>query len=285
VDNKYVSRKKSKYDNSYTISGGMELKALVHSVPDVVTNILNMGSINLQAQMDAPFLLADSPGEVAKILNKIVNLEEIDRALFNASKKIRSIETDYKLDTTRVENVKKELSKYDYLEEMEFAISLVEENQTKLMELIAKIDLARELVSQSDTIYEDLQELNDVLALEPTINELMEKMGMYWKTIEVMDEYAGLLDNIEIFELKKAKVEKYLTMETVVKDLLNKCDEHESLGIVIKDLREALDIFKLNDTVVKRLDKEIKKDEKEFHTRMGKNCPLCGQALMRKWGC
>jgi len=54
-------------------------------VPAPVAEALNLGDLNVQHQFDTPFLLFDSPGQVARYLNRVVSLDVIDAALANAA--------------------------------------------------------------------------------------------------------------------------------------------------------------------------------------------------------
>jgi DNA repair protein SbcC/Rad50 len=80
-----VKRNKDIDENSYTIidTEDKELKfeAIGKDVPEDVQLLLNMGEVNIQKQLDAPFLLSESAGEIARFFNEIIHLEDIDKAL------------------------------------------------------------------------------------------------------------------------------------------------------------------------------------------------------------
>jgi len=85
-----VSRTKGQSDNTYQINNGEKFKAFGLSVPDPVKNLLNISDINFQNQMDAPFLLSSSSGEVSRYLNNIVNLEKIDTSIANITRRLKN---------------------------------------------------------------------------------------------------------------------------------------------------------------------------------------------------
>ena len=80
VDGQLITRYKHDNKHGYKI-GKTDLKAIGTDVPEEVSTILNIDEINLQQQFDKPFLLADSPGEVAQHFNKVAHLENMDRAI------------------------------------------------------------------------------------------------------------------------------------------------------------------------------------------------------------
>ena len=95
-----VSRLKSKEGNAYEIAAPKrktsEFKAFKTTIPVEVSETVNMDDINLQTQLDAPFLLSSSAGDVAKVLNKVANLTSIDTSISNIRKKSLAISSDIK---------------------------------------------------------------------------------------------------------------------------------------------------------------------------------------------
>jgi hypothetical protein len=75
-----ITLAKTKTKSSYRF-GDEELKAIGADVPDVVQRAANMSELNIQKQLDKPYLICDSPGEVAKTFNRITRLEKPDQAV------------------------------------------------------------------------------------------------------------------------------------------------------------------------------------------------------------
>lgn len=67
-------------DYGYTLDGG-EYLACAKTQPADITKALNLNATNFQCQHDPHFLLSLTPGQAAKEINKIVALEDIDKAL------------------------------------------------------------------------------------------------------------------------------------------------------------------------------------------------------------
>ena len=79
-----IGRIRSKKENQYKI-GDKTLKAFRSEPPEEVNKILNISDMNFQGQFDYPFWFKDTPGEISKRLNSIVNLSIIDSSLSNHS--------------------------------------------------------------------------------------------------------------------------------------------------------------------------------------------------------
>jgi exonuclease SbcC len=90
ADDAEITRIRNKDTNGYVVNG-KSLNAVRSDVPEDVSNALRMDMVNIQRQLDAPFLLADSPGEVARVFNRTVRLDIIDRVLKNADRARRDL--------------------------------------------------------------------------------------------------------------------------------------------------------------------------------------------------
>lgn len=75
-----VIRSRDKKENQYSLNGET-FKAFGTQVPEPIGKALGFQDVNLQAQMDAPFLLSATPGEVARYLNAVMGLDKIDDSL------------------------------------------------------------------------------------------------------------------------------------------------------------------------------------------------------------
>ena len=92
-----LTRGKGKDLNGYQIDDNEPLEALGKGgLPDQVVNFYNTNDVNLQEQMDKPFLIGSTPPEVAKFLNTIVDMTEIDVYLSVVESKKRSTNKDIK---------------------------------------------------------------------------------------------------------------------------------------------------------------------------------------------
>lgn len=81
-----VIRFRDSKKNGYKINE-QTLVAVGQNQPVEVRQILGLSEINFQAQHDPPFLLGMTPGQIAKEINKIVDLEAIDKILSKVKSK------------------------------------------------------------------------------------------------------------------------------------------------------------------------------------------------------
>jgi len=187
LDETSITRLKTNSRNEYQIGDGEPFKAFGQGVPDEVTKLLNIKLLNIQQQMDSPFLLDDSPGEVAKALNEAVNLDSIDTALYNIGKQqkdaqqeitnLKGSEKPYKQG--RIPALKEELAGYDYLEKMESDLLRLTELDKRFNEIDKQADSIDGIISQHDKITAEQAEFALFLKIEPDICLLQEKAVLF----------------------------------------------------------------------------------------------------------
>lgn len=94
-------------------------EAIRMDVPEQIDSVLNLNEVNIQKQMDSPFLLSESAPDVARFLNKTIRLDLIDTILGNAESKRRKINADIKSFDNEIVTIEKELENYTNIEEAE----------------------------------------------------------------------------------------------------------------------------------------------------------------------
>jgi len=127
----YVHRLKNNKNNLYKIKldwmGTIETYDKVGTqVPDEVSKVINIDSINLQQQLDGPFLLNLSSGAVAQHFNKVAHLEKLDVGVEHLKRQIRKTESKKNNALEQIASIKEELKKYDNLEQIEGELKVVE---------------------------------------------------------------------------------------------------------------------------------------------------------------
>ena len=79
LDGVPVTRRKRPV-NAYVIDGKKD-EAFGVSIPEHVAEFMNVSEINFHDQSDRPFMVFDTPGERGRIINRVVDITEIDRAI------------------------------------------------------------------------------------------------------------------------------------------------------------------------------------------------------------
>jgi DNA repair exonuclease SbcCD ATPase subunit len=135
VDGKTVVRIQGKARNEYDLNGKVFKAFGKGTVPSPVARLLKMDPVNFQWQLDPPFWFTESAGQVSKNLNRIVNLEVIDRTMELAAQGVRR--AAQVLDTSKARlaaadlEVRKRKWIVEYHDELQRIISLQAAYQEK----------------------------------------------------------------------------------------------------------------------------------------------------------
>ena len=160
--------------------------------PQEVQALFNMNNINISAQMDAPFLLSSSPGEVAQILNRVVNLDVIDTATSNIRKKKLEVDRELSAAEIRIDELNKQFTEYAYLEELEKDIVVLEALQNRKKTAQGEKALLQELITQCQGILKGQQAWYELLKAESILLETLILSGKRELTSSACDALLGL---------------------------------------------------------------------------------------------
>jgi exonuclease SbcC len=204
-----IKRKRSSNFNGYTLLQNnvkTDLEAIGLDVPEQVSKLLNLSEVNIQKQMDAPFLLSESASEVARFLNKEIRLDLIDKILSNAESKRRKYNSDIKQYEIEISEIEKELEKFETLEEAERLNTQLSEVETLIESIedkkegleILKADHARYLKIIQNYVkipFKNIEEIiSELDSIKKEENEIKEQ-------IETLEDYKENYDS----ELEKVK--------------------------------------------------------------------------------
>ena len=180
ADDLLVGRERDKSNNVYTIgpADGKDLKELPPGtgVPEEIANALNMGPINIQRQHDPPFLLADNPGEVAKVLNRVANLTSIDKAQSAIRKRVLGVGADVRSAETYLGEIEANQQGFSDLDDRATDLGRAEKLETALGELERKAIQLRQIVNNIKGKQSQLEGVEDFLEAEDVVEDAMKIM-------------------------------------------------------------------------------------------------------------
>lgn len=194
------------YEYGVTAAAAPEiLEAIGTEVPEQITSLFNFTEVNISKQMDAPFLLSESSGEVARFFNKIIRLDLIDRVLSTAESKRKSI--------------KKEI-------ESQTALQTSLNNQ---LNVLSWTDIAEKT-------------LNKCLRVNERLAVKKESFNDLFATIETYTGYEKLISD---FNWIGPAEESFTAVESLFREIALKQADAELLGQLIKDFRTNREIIAL----------------------------------------
>ena len=269
-----ISRIKGDKDNTYILNGNT-LKAFGTEVPEDVKVALAISELNLQKQMDAPFLLSESPGEVARILNQIANIDNIDASLKRIDSSIRSNKSEISFNETELEKSEKELKKVEWVLDAERDFENIKHSETSYQHKKEMFDELLQLINKSEFIKfvkydikkaeKDIENINDLvgkhlklltqtISIKNKINDFLKIEIINYDTQLAMTDINKIrIKDAEISNIKKAKIE--------ISDLVL---SYENKKGFLREMKEDI-IF---------CEKRIKELAPEM-------CPVCGQRWLK----
>ena len=268
-----VARVRSDGRNGYDV-GGVELGAIGMDVPAQVTQLLNMSSINISSQHDAPFLLAETAGDVAKYLNKLIHLDLIDVVLSNAESERRGIKKDIAGAETEIADAKKELDSLSWVDK---AAELLEELKKKEQLQLTKREEQGDLTARIATIRNSANLVAEGSAVVTKFQsiDLLTPLGKKKELDVKISSFARLIGSIEAANLVVGRG----ALVSKVGGLFEKIDtfltEKKVAEKAYKELSSwVTKIEEIEGELGNKRSKLIKLEEE-----MPAVCPLCGKLL------
>lgn len=180
-DGHSVSRSREANSNLYRLDE-REYSAFSNQVPVDIEQLLNLSEDSFQLQHDPAYWLSLSPGQVAKELNHVINLELIDRCQANISSELRKARAVVEVTKNRLETAKKEAEELQWVKEASRSLQAIIAQKKALDDKLIKINKLvgvglhqRELQNAANAKPEALLgKLNRVLELKNRLSKLQD---------------------------------------------------------------------------------------------------------------
>lgn len=246
-----------------------------YGIPDVIQEALKTGDLNFQLQQDGFFLIGKSPPEVGRYINSIIDLDVIDMSLKHANSRSLSITSSRKGVEAEIENLKTELNEFEWLEEVEISISLLEKKDRDIALNKAKAMDLKNLIRECESCLLELERSKVLLSWEPDLNKLIQQNENIDKEVRKADKLESIISLLE-------KAESELKIQSKIIEHKQELLDLEELYSRLENSKKAKDelelwIESIYTTKVKKfgIQSELDQLEKEFHTLMPNICPLC----------
>lgn len=269
-----IVRRKSKVTkNTYSI-GDKTLEAIGMDVPEEVAISLNLSDVNIQRQHDSPFLLSESPGEVARFFNKIVHFDAIDKYLSTIESKKRKTKADVEMCKENVKRLDAKIPQYDWVQDAERLLEKIHATETELLSIhdAELIQQTREHTAMTGS----LQTLKEVIAKStklctvidaklPKISEHTTKYENLLESLGGYNRYNALLQNGVETTYADKLLRKIERMSPLVADMTGQCTTAQS----------SIDQYKASAIAYQKAKEEIA----SLEASLPSVCPTCGKEL------
>lgn len=254
-----------------------EWNAVGTGVPETVQQTLNISDLSWQSQMDPPFLLSDSPGEVARTLNEVADLDKIDSTLVNINRMARDNRQQLTECAQRKQQLEIELSQYRRLDGQLKMIVLLKEQERKAGELDALWDTGERLVRE-------VKRSNDKLAPIKQIadkgNELAVLMSMERKAEgleSLVEKGEAVRTEIAHLRVRLERVKDTADSEAMLDGLLDMVGQLKGAEDTIDRMGNQLADLEDTKMALQTVTVNLKRLETKWHEQFPEICPLCGK--------
>ena len=211
VDDDWVERSAGKSRNLYKWSvDSSDFKAFGAGVPEEIQDLLKLSDINLQPQLDAPFLLSESAGGVARHFNDVANLDVIDLATSNVNKLESRLKNRIQTLIKSSEELEEKLTLYDGLDEIEKELYEVEALDNRIKNLYSDKDKLVEIIGDLKIVQEDIRKKEPFLKLSDELEDCITVRDKVRDYLGWILDLGNLIDSIRETE-SQIKISKSIT--------------------------------------------------------------------------
>lgn len=172
VDGHKITRERSNTTNIYKLDRLKPFKAIGTNCPVEISRIFNMKAINIQSQHDAPFLLDDSPGEVAKHFNRVARIDVIHTATKNVNAWQRDIESEIGRQETNKKELTEDLKAFENIDGISGELAVLENIYRQLIRLLREQSELALAIKQLRLVRKEKVRLLNTLKFEEKVNNL-----------------------------------------------------------------------------------------------------------------
>lgn len=193
IDGHVITRRRDKDFNGYILDDQV-FEATRNSVPPQVAAVLGLGEVNVQRQLDSPFLLSMSAGDVSRYINSLVDLSRIDTWMTSVKSKSQSLSKDVERYTDAVAARQAEVDSYDWLPGLESLSATLVDIENRSKKLGSEMDVANDSMSR-------YEELRSALASLPDLENVYALLGCIDSNVKkssaIEAEYAPLAQSVD----------------------------------------------------------------------------------------
>ena len=257
-----ISRLRTASKNAYYIDGE-QFRAMGTAVPDEVSACAKLGPVNFQLQMDAPFLVSETAGGVARHFNVVANLDQIDTGTANVNRTEGRLRNQIESMEENEERLVAELEKYDCVEEFETRIKTLEVMENNFY-------VSSRLISDLSELSAELVGANGEIARFAPFVGLVEELRRLWDLRSRVDLLEKLLPKWEDMDSEIVQTLKWSELESEI-------DRALDLSNKIKRTETHLSHMETLDARVAEARELADEGARLLKKAMEGRCPLCGR--------
>lgn len=281
VDGETIKReRKGTIINQYQCSFEHEpFKAIGKNVPDKIADFINMSDINFQQQIGLPFLLASSPTDIAKYLNKIVNLDVITTSLKNIRSQVFNLNREKESIAAQINKKENDLDTFQWVDTAAGEIQILSNTQQQINTNKSTIIQIEEKIKQIHQCTEIIKETAKILPAKKQI----EKLNKIDNELLALDTKWTKIDKaIDTIKTTQQFIKQYTKILKAKKDTEKLT---EMLNTLTQTRTRYTALLLKHNTIKNKLEhlnamiEDAAKLNIELKEKLPDTCPLCKQEI------
>lgn len=270
-----VEVRKRRTKNVAEVCSGTDAWANVGSgLPEELVEAINLREINFEGQYDGFFLVKETPGEVARILNEISHLGVVDRLFSWFLSQFREVSRSIEETETKIQELSFQKSGYQsFLESNEGNLELLGSLISARSETVRFVSRLEKLVPRYGYLVDFLERERFLEEAEDVLGELEEGVGRLFDLERAIRELTVLKDRVEELEALPAK--DFSEVDGLFDLVAKKREEIACLQEEREDLERLLGRYRSQKGYCQRLKSELEQEQ----DKSPEVCPLCGGML------
>ncbi len=258
--------------NLYYLDGRVLKSFGSGKVPDPVQALVKVGSSTIQGQMDPPFWIFDSPSVLSKKINKIVNIDLIDRLIARSTATIKRNKIEKDLVGKRLREATESVQKLKWIKRCDADLRQLETHENRLVEIASKIAKFQSFLKKRKKLQLSRESVSNLILDAKKLIQIGKENEHRRKTIEKLESLKRAIDHSgKMFLLFEDWWRLYYLREKG-----DKIAERRRVVIVLLDkYRECV-------SEIKRTKKSLTILEAQYKKASKGRCPVCGKVLKRK---
>jgi DNA repair ATPase RecN len=246
-------------------------------VPDKIRKALPLKDANWQRQLSRHFLLFESPGIAAKMINNISGVSDQEKILNEIKSKIFKTKTDFTYWSTVKEESKQTISKLENIGEYYNLLLELQEKQKLIIQKDWNVEKLDEILNQISIFEQQTNRMRTVTQIENLLKILEDKaeeLNRLQNKILEIDRTLRKLEDLSLTKDPTKFINQIEKLERKAIDIQTKEDRLQDLGKTLKFLNQ-------NVIKMKGLEENIDDYNLKFKLLMRelKICPLCEQRI------
>ncbi len=263
--------------NGYIVNGGLPLEAVGTTVPEEIKKLLPFTEINIQRQLDSPFLLADSAGDVARFFNRMVNLEDADfyQGAIEAKRR-QNAQTIVKLQET-ITTLTKEIAELSWLDKAEPLAEKIGELEAHYETTDSDIRNIKFTIQGYCDLKKSLERCGIIERAEyllGKIAKLQERRTPIAKEVSTITASIARYKSISAEQIDATLIER---AEPLIRRITRLKEERDALRRAVASMTATRREYTALDASWETTVKEIRPLEREYS--LVELCPYCGNKL------